>query len=74
MNGKADRVEVNGQLFEYVKDEPVQEVKIKKLERMTRRSTVTYPIPDKLPTEGTDDDDKADELLASNLAGVKDML
>ena len=42
MNGKADRVEINGHYFEYDDDEPVQEIKISARSNIRRKSTITY--------------------------------
>jgi len=42
MNGWSDRVEINGQLFEYKGDKPVQDVTISKMSQIRRKSTVTY--------------------------------
>ena len=44
MNRRADRVEVNGQMFEYNGDEPVQEVRISSRHMLRRKSTVTYDL------------------------------
>jgi len=67
MNGNADRVEINGQLFSYNKSssEPVQEVTIKKLARMGRRPLVTYEIPDVLPLDELEENNDGDPILSS---------
>ena len=45
MNGEADNVEVNGQIFQYEGDEPVQDQPlISNRSLMRRKSTVTYRL------------------------------
>ena len=46
MNGWSDRAEINGQIFQYKKDRPVQDVTINRLAAMRRRSTITYSLED----------------------------
>ena len=46
MNGWSDRAEINGQIFQYKGDRPVQDVTINKLSAMRRRSTITFSLED----------------------------
>ena len=46
MCGHHNRVEINGQMFEYEGDMPVQEVKISSRSTIRRKSTITYKIFD----------------------------
>ena len=46
MNGVADRVEINGQIFAYKGDQPVQDVTINNMAAMRRRSTITFTLED----------------------------
>ena len=42
MNGVSDKVEVNGQIWQYNGDQPVQEVVINPKSYIRRKSTITY--------------------------------
>lgn len=44
MNDRADRVEINGQIFEYENDTPVQDVRISSRALIRRKSTITYKL------------------------------
>ena len=51
MNSNLDRVEINGQMFEYEGDHPIQEVRISSRALIKRRSTITYKILEEEPEE-----------------------
>jgi len=44
MNAQSDRAEINGQLFEYKGDRPLQDLTINKLSSIHRRTTLTYEL------------------------------
>lgn len=44
MNGWVDTAEINGQLFKYDDDKPIQDVKISQPSLLLRKSTITYTI------------------------------
>ena len=44
MNAKSDKVEINGQIWQYIGDKPIQEVVIAKKSFIQRRSTITYDL------------------------------
>ena len=44
MNGESDKVEVNGQIWQYEGDHPVQEAVVNKKSYIRRKSTITWDI------------------------------
>ena len=52
MNGWVDTAEINGQLFKYDDDKPIQDVKISQPALLVRKSTVTYELSSQQDMQG----------------------
>ena len=72
MNGEADTVEINGQIFQYEDDEPIQDQPlISNRSLMRRKSTVTYRLMEsENPLDSRVDNFKrADSYFGADLSG-----
>ena len=72
MNGEADTVEINGQIFQYEDDEPIQDQPlISNRSLMRRKSTVTYRLMEsENPLDSKVDNFKrADSYFGADLSG-----